>query len=413
VKNRENEKYFKLGLTCVAVIAAGLAVFFFIYRFNAVRGAWRFILRSLRPFFYGGAMAYLLAPFCTRTEKLLKKLSKKGSGKWIPVVSILLSLLLLVAVVWLLFQLILPQVWRSVEGLVISFPEKSREVEEWLRRMLNSRPEALSAMEGYYDQIIERVQKWLDTELLPMVQSWAISVGSHLFELLAVVKDLLIGVLISAYFLASRRRLGAQAKLIFHSLAPCDWADRIQEEIRFADKMFNGFFRGKLLDSLIIGVLCLIGTSIMGISSAMLISLIIGITNIIPVFGPFIGAVPCALLLLLENPLQCLYFVIFIVILQQVDGNFIGPMILGDSTGLSGFWVMFAILLFGGLWGILGMIVGVPLFAVIYDIIRQVVFYRLRDRGDTAVIDEYVAAFHSAPDEKSKPKFRPPRKAKK
>ena len=409
MKNKENEKYVKAGLTGAIVIAVGLLLFFFIYRFAVVRAAWRFILRSMRPFIYGGIMAYLLAPFCGRMEKRLGKLSKKKDSRWVNGVAILLSLLLMAGVVWLLFKLILPQVWKSVAAMVNDFPQKSQEIEEWLLRLLKSRPETASAMEGFYDQIIERIQRYLDNELVPTLHSWAERAGSHLFEILSITKDLLIGLLISSYYLANRRRLGGQARLIFHSMVPCEWAERIRLEFRFADRMFNGFFRGKLLDSLIVGVICLIGTYAMGISSAMLISLIIGITNIIPVFGPFIGAVPCAVLLLMESPMKCLYFVIFIFILQQIDGNFIGPKILGGSIGLSGFWVMFAILLFGGLWGIVGMIIGVPLFAVIYDIFRQIVFQRLHARGDEDVVSEYVDTFHPGVTEEEIPMFVKPR----
>ena len=401
MKSKENEKYFKAGLTCVIVIAIGLGMFFFLFRFSSVRRVWQTLVRSLRPFIYGGVIAYLLAPFCTRMEKLFGKLSKRENANWVKGMSILMSLLLMAAVIWLLFKLILPQVWQSLQALAANFPEKSHEVEDWLLRFLIGRPEAHSAMEGFYDQIIARVQNWLDAQFLPMIESWAISVESHLIEWLSVMKDLLIGLIISVYYLASRRQLGAQARMIFHSVVPCEWAERIRAEFRFADKMFNGFLRGKLLDSLIIGLICLVGTYFMGISSFMLVSLIIGVTNIVPVFGPFIGAIPCAVLILLDSPVKCLYFIIFIFILQQIDGNIIGPWILGDSTGLSSFWVMFAILLFGGMWGILGMIIGVPLFAVIYDFIRQIVFQRLDDRGDVKVIDDYVDRFHpNTPEEK-------------
>ena len=175
--------------------------------------------------------------------------------------------------------------------------------------------------------------------------------------------------------------------------------------MRSADRMFNGFLMGKLLDSAIVGVICFAGTALMGFESAVLISVIVGVTNIIPFFGPFIGAVPCAVLLLLEDPMHCLYFVIFVFLLQQLDGNVIGTIILGDSTGLSSFWVMFSILLFGGIWGIVGMIVGVPLFAVIYDIVRKLTFFGLNKRGRGALIEEYNSTFHPKPkEEKSKKK---------
>lgn len=207
------------------------------------------------------------------------------------------------------------------------------------------------------------------------------------------MKNLLLGLIVSIYLLAGRKRFAAQAKLVLRGIFPTKWADLIEGEIRYADKMFSGFLMGKLLYSAIIGVICFIFTAIVGFQSALLVSVIMGITNIIPFFGPFIGTIPCALLLLLENPIHCLIFVVFIVILQQVDGNIIGPKILGESTGLSSFWVLLAILLFGGLWGFIGMIVGIPLFAIIYDIIRRLILYLLRRNGEQKLIETYSAEF--------------------
>ena len=178
----------------------------------------------------------------------------------------------------------------------------------------------------------------------------------------------------------------------------------IADEFTYADRMFNGFFMGKLKDSAIIGVLCFIGCLILGYRASLLIAVIIGITNIIPFFGPFIGAVPCGLLLLLENPMHCLTFIIFIIILQTLDGNVIGPKILGDTTGLSSFWVLFSIIFFGALWGIVGMVVGVPLFAVIYDIIKKLVYAGLRKKEKTELIVQYNDEFHAEIPAKKKEK---------
>lgn len=158
----------------------------------------------------------------------------------------------------------------------------------------------------------------------------------------------------------------------------------------FANQAFGGFIGGKIVDSLIIGVLCFIGLSILDMPYTLLISIIVGVTNIIPFFGPYIGAIPSAFLLLVVNPMDCLYFIIFILILQQLDGNIIGPMILGDATGLSSFWVVVAILLFGSLYGVLGMIIGVPLFAVLYKIITEIINWLLRRKGLSTVSRDYM-----------------------
>ena len=209
-----------------------------------------------------------------------------------------------------------------------------------------------------------------------------------------VVYHVLLGQIVAIYLLARRKQLGAQLKLLVHGTLKPAWAEWAEAETKMADRMFNGFFMGKLLDSAIIGILCFIGCLAMGFGSPVLIAVIVGVTNIVPFFGPFIGAVPCGLLLLLENPMHCLMFVIFVIVLQQLDGNVIGPRILGDKTGLSGLWVMFGILLFGGLWGISGMIVGVPLMALIYDLVRQLTYRGVRMRGKDDMLDAYRAAYH-------------------
>ena len=177
------------------------------------------------------------------------------------------------------------------------------------------------------------------------------------------------------------------------------WADLIMEEVRYADRMFGGFINGKILDSAIIGVLCYIACLIFKFPSALLVSVIIGVTNVIPFFGPFIGAIPATLLILIQNPIKALWFVLFVLVLQQVDGNIIGPKILGNTTGLSSFWVLFAILLFGGLWGFVGMIIGVPLFAVIYDVIKKLVFHGLNRNDESGMVNLYHDAFGDPDDE--------------
>lgn len=181
--------------------------------------------------------------------------------------------------------------------------------------------------------------------------------------------------------------------MILYSAVPSPWAQRILDEVKYADRMFGGFINGKILDSAIIGVLCYIVCLIVRFPSALLVSVIIGVTNVIPFFGPFIGAIPATLLILIQDPIKAIWFVLFVFILQQLDGNVIGPKILGNSTGLSSFWVLFAILLFGGLWGFVGMIVGVPLFAVIYDVVKKLVLFGLRRNGQTQMYDAYHDTF--------------------
>jgi predicted PurR-regulated permease PerM len=406
MQKRENGEYVKLGVTLGAVVAAGLLLFFMIYRFDVVRGILKAVWRLVRPFVNGALMAYLMVPMCNKLERGIKK-RVPGARKWAKGLSILISILVFIAVLWLLLYLVVPQIWISIQNIVETFPEKQDAVEAWLSRFVARRYDLVMTLESVLDTISNWVEKWVETKLIPSMQTWAVDFGNWVALMLIALKDLVLGLLISAYVLAIRERLTAQAKLISRSLLKKERAEWLAKELRFADKMFNGFLRGKFVDSAIIGVLCMIGVTLMGIGPTVLVSTIIGVTNIIPFFGPFIGAVPCALLILLESPLKCLYFIIFIIFLQLLDGNFIGPLILGDTTGLPSFWVMFAILFFGGIWGPIGMIVGVPLFAVIYDILRQIIYARLQRRGETELIADYQGVFHRPPDKPRRRRKKP------
>ena len=406
MQKRENGEYVKLGVTLGAVVAAGLLLFFMIYRFDVVQGILKAVWRLVRPFVNGALMAYLMVPMCNKLERAIKK-RVPGARKWAKGLSILISILVFIAVLWLLLYLVIPQIWISIQNIVETFPEKQDAVEAWLSRFVARRYDLVMTLESVLDTISNWVEKWVETKLIPSMQTWAVDIGNWVALMLIALKDLVLGLLISAYVLAIRERLTAQAKLISRSLLKKERAEWLAKELRFADKMFNGFLRGKFVDSAIIGVLCMIGVTLMGIGPTVLVSTIIGVTNIIPFFGPFIGAVPCALLILLESPLKCLYFIIFIIFLQLLDGNFIGPLILGDTTGLPSFWVMFAILFFGGIWGPIGMIVGVPLFAVIYDILRQIIYARLQRRGETELIADYQGVFHRPPDKPRRRRKKP------
>ena len=404
MKDQENRKYIKLGITGVAVVVVSLLCFFLLFRLKDVFAEIQVVVGILTPFLYGAVIAYILAPICNRIEGVLVRLLKlKPERQGIAeALSIVLSLVLALALIWILVMLVFPQVWSSIISIANAIPGQLAAANEGLHNLLESQPQLQVYWDEFSSRLTTEVTGWLKTGLLPTVGTMVEQVGSQLAVFVGIVKNLFLGILISIYFLASRRQFAAQSRMLLHGVFPNRWADVIEEEILYADKMFNGFLMGKLVDSAIIGLLCFAGTTLMGIQSAVLVSVIVGVTNIIPFFGPFIGAIPSALLLLLENPLHCVYFIVYVVILQQLDGNVIGPKILGNSTGLSSFWVLFSILLFGGLWGIVGMIVGVPLFAVIYDIVRRLTYLGLNRNGRGQMIQEYNSAFHPAQPEKKK-----------
>ncbi|MDY3864596.1 MAG: AI-2E family transporter, partial [Eubacteriales bacterium] len=214
--------------------------------------------------------------------------------------------------------------------------------------------------------------------------------------------NLFIGLIVAIYLLASRSRWRAQLKLVVNCLFKGKAYDAVVNELRFVDRTFTDYISGRILDSVIVGVIVYVACLIMGIQDAALIAVVNGITNIIPYFGPYIGAIPSALLIFIDDPVKCVWFIIFILVLQQVDGNIICPKILSSAVGLSSFWVLFSTLLFGGLFGFVGLLVGVPVFVVIYDLLKKLIYLVLNKRGQGELIAAYESAYH--PPEKAKKK---------
>lgn len=376
-------------------ISLSIAFFFLIYRFQGFGDAISVLTGILMPFICGAVIAYLLKPVCNTVENFLRCSFPEKAHKAVEPVAILLTMLFGVLLVYALLMMIIPQLITSVTTLYYTAQRNINRFVAWIstQEFFEENHDLLLMIESAYDSISLNLDTWIKTTLVPSMQNIVSGVGSGVISVVNTLKNLLIGIIVAVYLLASRKRFAQQAKMILYSAVPNPWAQRILDEVKYADRMFGGFINGKILDSAIIGVLCYIVCLIVRFPSALLVSVIIGVTNVIPFFGPFIGAIPATLLILIQDPIKAIWFVLFVFILQQLDGNVIGPKILGNSTGLSSFWVLFAILLFGGLWGFVGMIVGVPLFAVIYDVVKKLVLFGLRRNGQTQMYDAYHDTF--------------------
>lgn len=413
MKQRKFGPYIAAGVTAFAVIAAAILMFFLIYHISAVKALLDTLGYILRPIFYGLVLAFLLLPIQRGIYEFLQEWLKGLWVNWprkngmLRFASILLSLAFAVLVVYILLAMVLPQLYSSIVGLVNACPGYIDSVQQWLTDFFRDNPDLQEAVLPYYEKAADALEKWftesglmsnfqsadatvdwVQKELLPRLSGVFTSVYAGLWAVLMLLKDLLIALIVSVYVLVRKDKFAAQSKKITYSLFPTRVADLLVEECRSAYRILSGFINGKLLDSLIIGIIALVCCNLLKFPYPMLLAVIIGVTNVIPFFGPFIGAIPCALLILLVSPLQCLYFCIFVLILQQFDGNILGPKILGDSTGLDSFWVLFSILLFGGLFGFAGMVLGVPVFAMFYSVISRLVRYGLRKKSlpeDTAV----------------------------
>lgn len=382
-------------------ISLSILFFFLIYRFQGFGDAISKLTGILMPFIYGAVIAYLLKPVCNCVEDFLRRLLPEKMGTAANMLAVTVSLLFGILVVYALIMMIVPQLITSVTTLYYTARNNLNDFVDWAshQEIIASNQKLLDFIETSYDNLQDTLDNIVRTKLVPSMQSLLSGAALGVMSFVTFLKNIIIGVIVSVYLLASRKKFGQQCKMILYSLIKPRWADIILEEILYADKMFGGFINGKILDSAIIGVLCYIACLIFKFPSALLVSVIIGVTNVIPFFGPFIGAIPATLLILIQNPIKALWFVLFVLVLQQVDGNIIGPKILGNTTGLSSFWVLFAILLFGGLWGFVGMIIGVPLFAVIYDVLKKFVLHGLRRNEEMELVTTYHDNFGDPDDE--------------
>ena len=390
MRNAANAKYVKAGITLGAVVAFGMLCALVLAHVGAIGSFCAKIGRILMPFVYGAVIAYILSPVANTVSDFCERHIPK-LGKATGAVSIVSAIVFALAILAAFAMLVVPSVADSVVKIVRVVPSQMETASTWFATLLEESPELQEQYEELSGEIMDYITSWMQTDLLTTVQTLATSFSGQIAGVVTVLANLFLGMLISVYLLAGRKRFARQARLILYGVFRPGWAASIEREVRYADKMLSGFLLGRIIDSAIIGVVCFIFCAIMGFDSAALIAVIVGVMNVIPVFGPYLGAIPCALLLLLENPVHCIIFVIFIIVLQVIDGNVLGPRILGETTGVGSFWVLFAVLVFGGLWGIVGMIVGVPLFAVIYDIAKRLVIAGLAHHGQTDMLEKGLA----------------------
>ncbi len=394
MKNKTYQKYIAAGITAFLVTALAIGFFFFIFKNADISAGFKSIIGILQPIIYGIILAYLLNPIYNRCTKLLERLLAKAlkRPKILDMMTRLISTSIVLLITFLAmfgFSLMVPQIGESLLGIVMQMPDYIISLEGLLNDFVNDNPVIAPYINDIYLNITSYLRNWLDLELIPTINIWAEMISLSIIGVFNIIVDIFIGIIVMIYLLNDKTKLIAQFKKMIYSMISIEKANDIIDNMRYTHRVFGGFISGKILDSFIIGVITLAFMHIAGMPHATLISVIIGLTNIIPFFGPFIGAIPSAILILFENPMACLYFIIFILILQQVDGNIIGPKILGNSTGLPSIWVLFSILLFGGLFGFVGMIVAVPLFAVIYGTIVALVNRSLRKKALPIASENY------------------------
>ncbi len=385
-----------LGLTVFFTVSAILLLYDTFFGSRVLQSFGRQFLSALSPVLYGAFMAYLLAPMVNYFEELFlpkeKKLEKgKRTSGWLRALSILLTWTIIAVMVYLLASVLLPELYKSIAQLLSNIETYYHTISGWVAHLLETYPPLEHWVTQQLDLSYNSLMNWITKEVLPQASTLMTIVSGSVFGLVSFVSDLLVGIIVSIYFLATKETCAAHARKVVCSLFPKEHVYWVLRGTAKVDSIFAGFVRGKLLDSMIIGAMCFVGCSILKFPYTPLVSVIVGVTNVIPFFGPFLGAIPSTFLILLVSPMKALYFVLFVLLLQQLDGNIIGPKILGDKTGLSSLWVIVAILVGGSFFGLVGMFFGVPVCACLYSAADFLVRVLLKKKGLPLATEAYAA----------------------
>ena len=357
------------------------------------------LLRALTPIIIGCILAFLLNPIVNRLRvwlsQVLKKVYKDKYGEkqdhFVDVCAVALAILFFLMLLTAFFWVLIPSLYESINSLYANFDKYTANSEKFVRDLVKDYPNVVDIVNNYMDYIEIALKNLFTEKLIPNMDTVVKTLSSGIIGSVKFVFNFLIGIIAAIYILGSKDKFSAQFKKVVYSMFSIKNGNKILAATEYMDGVFSGFISGKIVDSIIIGFICFAFCSIVQMPYAVLISVIIGVTNIIPFFGPFIGAIPSALLVFVESPKMCLVFIIFIIVLQQVDGNILGPLILGDTIGISSFWILFAILLGGNLFGFPGMVLGVPTFACIYSLLIRLIGDGLEKKGLENDTDYFVA----------------------
>lgn len=374
-------------MTYLVVVASGIVFYFALLRLTDISGIFAKAVDVLKPFLYGSLIAFLLNPIVKQVDAILTPMlekhakSREKAEKLSRTAGIALSIVILCAVIAGLFNMLIPELYQSIRSLVFTLPRQINELMDSLNEIVKDDSNIGVMVRTFVEQATDTFQNWLRNNFFRQANDIMTLLTTGVIDFVGEIVNALIGIIVSIYILYSKEMFGKQGKKLTYALFSSRHANIVLHVTQKANEIFGGFLVGKIIDSAIIGVLCFLGLTVLNMPYTLLVSVIVGVTNVIPFFGPYIGAIPSTVLIILDDPMKGLYFLIFILVLQQLDGNFIGPKILGSSTGLSSFWVIFAILLGGGMFGFVGMLLGVPTFAVIYYIIQMLINGRLHAKN--------------------------------
>ncbi len=411
MKMKPEKNQITWGITIFLVAVAIMLAYYVMFDGNTIVSFLGSIVDSISGVIIGIIIAYILIPLLDGLEKhlLIPLYKKKGydvsfakeadrkKRRQMRGIAVLITMVIFILIIYLLMMIIMPQLISSIREIINNLPAYIRNIDDYSNSLLANNPDLQELIDSQLTSYYATLSAFISSHIKPMLpeMSKIVKVASQSFiSVVKIVIDLVVGLIVAIYVLNSKERFTTRGKKIIYAFFKEDVANELVGGFRFVHKTFEDFIGGKLIDSMIIGVICYIGCKILSINYPVLISVIVGVTNIIPFFGPYIGGIAGATLLVLIDPIKALVFLIFVIVLQQFDGNILGPRILGESTGLSSFWVIFAITFFGGIWGVVGWLVGVPIFAVFYALVSRITNHYLRNRQlSTDTADYYDLAY--------------------
>lgn len=375
-----SDKKYNLILRYVLLaIVITVALIFAIFQWHDLKSVFSAFVKIFEPVIWSAVLAFMMNPIMKSVEKFFSRFifRKKPRPRITRVLGIIVASIVLIVIIAAIILAIIPEIISNIPGIYDGLTNNIiPSVTQWVNKTLEDNPSLAAIVSNELNDLSVSLQSLLSS-LVPQLTNLLSSV----FDFANSVKNFIFGFILAIYFLFSKNQLSAQTKKLVVALFKEDVYTKIFALSSNTNNALLNFIYGKIIDSFIIGCICCVGMLILRMPYVMLISIIIGITNIIPVFGPFIGGIPCAILVLIADPSKTIWFVLFIFILQQFDGNILGPKILGNKIGLSSFWVLFAILVFGSMFGIVGMIIGVPIFAVIFDVVSAIVNSKLQSKN--------------------------------
>jgi len=418
MKNKENidvRKYLGMSFAFALALIIAMIFFFAIDKISAVSKFFNSIVKTLMPFLIGGCLAYIICPmvnilyklYLKLFSKVFKKASEEKRNSYANSFSIYSGIIIAILTLLFIVIMIIPNLAKSVIRIIQLMPDAIQRLINFLEHTIKSNDYIAKNSELIINKGYDYAMDFLNTNVIGNINNIITNLTSGFLGVFSLIFNILIGFIVAIYLLFMRKKLARQGKMIIYSIANEKEADSIMDEIEFVDKIFSGFITGKILDAIVIAIICyfllllyrLFNPNV-EVMNEVMIAVIVGIFNVIPFFGWYVAWIIGFLLCLIVNPGQAIYFLIFNFILQQIDGNIIGPRILGDNTGISGFWVLFAILLFGHIWGFFGMLIGVPVFAIAYHFIKKAIFRGLLKKGQFKMAVDYEKDYAKKESEK-------------